>query len=194
MLEIVHDLAPGAALGFATAIPDEATFAQNILDLAAAGCNIIVDDIIYLDESPFQDGPVAQAVNTVTAAGVLYFSSAGNEGNMDDLTSGTWEGDFLASGAADPAPLAGAEPARLRRRRQLDPGGSSAAANPPLLIWAEHYDLATGIGVDRLRPLRHGRRRSPRSSTPAPTYRTASAATTSPSSSSAAARSPASAC
>src|SRR5690606_33300437 len=55
MLEIVHDLAPNAELGFATALPNEATFAQNILDLAASGCDIIVDDIIYLAESPFQD-------------------------------------------------------------------------------------------------------------------------------------------
>ncbi len=143
MLEIVHDLAPGASLAFATANPDEATFAQNILDLAAAGCNIIVDDIIYLDESPFEDGPVAQAVNTVTAAGVLYFSSAGNEGNKTDLTSGTWEGDFLASPAADPAPLAGAN------LHNFGDGLNSilvefGGGNPPLLIWAEHYDLATG--------------------------------------------------
>src|SRR5436309_1760601 len=102
MLEIIHDLAPGAALGFATADTSEAQFAQNILDLATSGCNIIVDDVIYFDESPFEDGPVAQAVNTVTGAGVLYFSSAGNEGNVDDDSSGTWEGDFLASAAADP--------------------------------------------------------------------------------------------
>jgi hypothetical protein len=76
MLEIIHDLAPGATLGFATADPDEATFAQNILDLATSGCNIIVDDVGYFDESPFEDGPVAQSVNTVTTAGVLYFSSS----------------------------------------------------------------------------------------------------------------------
>jgi len=144
MLEIVHDLAPGATLGFATAVNSEASFAQNILDLATDGCNIIVDDIIYLDESPFQDGPVAQAVNTVTAAGVLYFSSAGNEGNTTDLTSGTWEGDFLASGAADPGPLAGAN------LHDFGDGGNSilvefGGGNPPLLIWAEHYDLATGL-------------------------------------------------
>jgi uncharacterized repeat protein (TIGR01451 family) len=145
MLEIIHDLAPGAALGFASADPDEATFAQHILDLAAAphNCNIIVDDVIYLDESPFEDGPVAQAVNTVTAAGVLYFSSAGNEGNADDLTSGTWEGDFAASAAADPAPLAGAN------LHNFGDGGNSilvefGGGNPPLLIWAEHYDLSTG--------------------------------------------------
>jgi uncharacterized repeat protein (TIGR01451 family) len=144
MLEIIHDLAPGAALGFATAFTSEASFAQNILDLQADGCNIIVDDVIYLDESPFQDGPVAQSVNTVTGLGALYFSSAGNEGNTNDLTSGTWEGDFLASAAADPGPLAGAN------LHDFGDGGNSilvefGGGNPPLLIWAEHYDLATGL-------------------------------------------------
>lgn len=142
MLEIVHDLAPGATLAFATADPDEATFAANILALQAAGCTIIVDDVIYLDESPFEDGPVAQAVNTVTGLGVLYFSSAGNQGNKDDGTSGTWEGDFLANGT--PAVLAGAGPAH-----NFGDGGQSVlvtfgAGNPPVLIWAEHYDLTTG--------------------------------------------------
>ncbi len=142
MLEIVHDLAPGAELAFATAIIDEAQFAQNILDLAAAGCDVIVDDILYLDESPFQDGPVAQAVDTVTAAGVLYFSSAGNEGNKVDQTSGTWEGDFSPNGT--PAVLAGAGPVH-----DFGDGGQSiriefALAAPVVLIWAEHYDLSTG--------------------------------------------------
>lgn len=96
MLEIVHDLAPGAALGFATAFGGVAEFAQNILDLAASGCRVIVDDVIYLDESPFQDGDIAAAVDAVRAQGVLYLASAGNEGNLDDGTSGTWQGDFLA--------------------------------------------------------------------------------------------------
>lgn len=144
MLEIVHDLAPGAELGFATAFTDEPTFAQNILDLAADGCHIIVDDVIYLDESPFQDSPVAQSVNTVTAAGVLYFSSAGNEGNKTDLTSGTWEGDFVPNGT--PAVLAGAGPVH-----DFGDGGQSILVElgglgiPPLLIWAEHYDFSTGL-------------------------------------------------
>jgi uncharacterized repeat protein (TIGR01451 family) len=145
MLEIVHDLAPNATLGFAQAGPNEASFAANILALGSAphNCNIIVDDVIYFDESPFEDGPVAQAVNTVTGNGVFYFSSAGNEGNVDDLTSGTWEGDFNPSAAADPAPLAGAN------LHNFGDGGNSllvelGGGNPPLLIWAEHYDLATG--------------------------------------------------
>ena len=99
MLEIVNNLAPGAQLYFATATNGEAQFAQNILNLRSNGCNIIVDDTTYPDESPFQDGIIAQAVNTVTANGALYFSAAGNNGNLDDGTSSVWEGNFLNGGA-----------------------------------------------------------------------------------------------
>ncbi|MEV4316327.1 S8 family serine peptidase [Actinocrispum sp. NPDC049592] len=99
MLEIIHDLAPGADLGFATAFTSDASFADNIRQLrATAHCDIIVDDVVYFNEAVFQDGPIAQAVNDVTAAGALYFSSAGNEGNVRDATSGHWEGDFVDSG------------------------------------------------------------------------------------------------
>src|SRR5262245_43927117 len=110
MLEIVHDLAPNAQLFFATALPTPAQFAQNIRDLRTAGCDIIVDDIGYFVETPFQDGQapsvistfnagvVAQAVKDVTAAGALYFSSAANSGSKDLGRSGTWEGDFVDGG------------------------------------------------------------------------------------------------
>lgn len=99
MLEIIHDLAPKADLGFATAFTSAASFADNIRALRSqAGCDIIVDDVLYFAESPFQDGPIAQSVNAVTADGALYFSSAGNEGNVIDGTSGNYEGDFRASG------------------------------------------------------------------------------------------------
>jgi hypothetical protein len=119
MLEIVHDIAPGAQLYFATAFGGSANFANNIRQLRNAGCDIIVDDVFYFAESPFQDGQapaiisptnggvVAQAVNDVTAAGALYFSSAGNSGNKNDGTSGVWEGDFVDGGAAT-GPLSGA--------------------------------------------------------------------------------------
>jgi uncharacterized repeat protein (TIGR01451 family) len=107
MLEIIHDLAPGATLGFATAFTSISSFAANIIALQADGCHIIVDDIIYLIESPFQDVIVADAVNQVTAAGALYFSSAGNEGNFNDGSSGTWEGDFNANGTVPSLPGAG---------------------------------------------------------------------------------------
>ncbi len=79
MLQIVHDLAPGAGLLFATADNGTASFAQNIQTLAALGAKVIVDDVIYLSEPMFQDGIVAQAVDSVVAKGVAYFSAAGND-------------------------------------------------------------------------------------------------------------------
>jgi subtilisin-like proprotein convertase family protein len=100
MLEIIHELAPGASLYFASALQGEAAFAQNIHDLQAAGCRILVDDVSYFAESPFQDDIVGQAVNAASAAGVLYFSAAGNSGSKDHGTSGTWEGDFKDGGPA----------------------------------------------------------------------------------------------
>lgn len=80
MLQIVHDVAPGAALAFATAVGGEAHLAGNIRALFAAGADVIVDDILYLAEPMFQDGVVAQAVDEVVKQGVSYFSSAGNAG------------------------------------------------------------------------------------------------------------------
>src|SRR5262249_49153700 len=145
MLEIVFDLAPGAQLFFATAGGGSASFAQNIRDLRTAGCDIIVDDFSYFAESPFQDGQtgsvssntnggiIAQAVNDVTAAGALYFSSAANDGNLDD-GSGTWEGDFVDGGA-----LSGISGGTVN-----DFGGgnlgdtvTSAGGNPADLFWSD---------------------------------------------------------
>jgi hypothetical protein len=88
MLQIVHDMAPKARLGFATAEGGELNFANNIRSLAGLPsgtrsmpgfkADIIVDDIIYFAEPFFQDGVVAQAVDEVAAKGISYFSSAGN--------------------------------------------------------------------------------------------------------------------
>jgi subtilisin-like proprotein convertase family protein len=103
MLEIVHDMAPAAELFFASAFNGEMSFANNIRALRAAGCDIIVDDVFYFEESPFQDGPIAAAVADVTKDGALYFSSAGNEGNLNDGTAGVWEGNFKKARVALPA-------------------------------------------------------------------------------------------
>ncbi len=94
MMEIVQDLAPKAQIFFASAFPDESTFAANILALQANGCSVIGDDVSFSDEDPFQDGPVAQAINQFVAAGGIYFSSAANSGNLTNGSSTTWEGDF----------------------------------------------------------------------------------------------------
>ena len=106
LLEIIHDMAPGADLFFATGLDSPAQMATNIEALQAAGCDVIVDDIGYFIEGVFQDDIIAQAVETVAALGVLYFSAAGNSGNLNDGTSGVFQGVY--SGTALPAPLVGA--------------------------------------------------------------------------------------
>jgi subtilisin-like proprotein convertase family protein len=99
MMEIVHDVAPGAKLIFASAFNSPEDFADNIRRLRFEyHADIIIDDVQYYFESPYQDDIVAGAVDDVTADGALYFSSAGNSGNQDDGTSGTWEGDFKSGG------------------------------------------------------------------------------------------------
>ena len=83
MLQIVHDVAPGASLSFYTAENGEAAFANGIVALAGTGAHpkVIVDDVGYFDEPFFQDGIVAQAVDQVVGQGVAYFSAAGNDGS-----------------------------------------------------------------------------------------------------------------
>jgi subtilisin family serine protease len=78
--EIVHDIAPGAALLFASAYPDEATFAEHIAALAACGADVLVDDVLYFAEPMFQDGIVAQAAQRAADGGAVVFSAVGNQG------------------------------------------------------------------------------------------------------------------
>ncbi len=96
LLEIVHDIAPGAELYFATGFTGQAQFAANIEALCEAGADVIVDDVGYPLEANLQDDLVAQGVNAATADGCYFFSAAGNDGNLNDGTSGVWEGDYAA--------------------------------------------------------------------------------------------------
>jgi hypothetical protein len=101
MMEIVYDMAPGAQLFFASAFNGTASFADNIRTLRNTyNCDVIVDDVSYSDEFPFQDGIVAQAVNDVKASGAIYFSSAGNSGNLTNANTSAWEGDFSPGGTS----------------------------------------------------------------------------------------------
>jgi hypothetical protein len=81
MLEIIHDVAPGAALAFHTAVLGPQNFADGIKALAAAGAKSITDDIGYADEPTYNDGVIAQSAENVVAGGAFYTTAAGNSAN-----------------------------------------------------------------------------------------------------------------
>jgi hypothetical protein len=128
MAQIVHDLAPGASLAFATAFGSENGFAANIRALAGDGAQVIADDVAYFQEPFFQDGPVAVAVGEVVAAGVSYFSAAGNDNLIDaggrDIAS--WEAPAFRDSGACPAslvPLSAEVEAEEEDKGVVDPQG-----------------------------------------------------------------------
>jgi hypothetical protein len=157
MLQIVHDLAPGAILYFATAFNSDTDFANNIRALGgiapaappfgniAPKCDIIIDDVSYSNESGLHDGQpapsdanlalITQAVNDVTAAGVLYFSSAANSGNKVFGTSGAWEGDFTPG--VTPPLLAGAGPLLIWNGASAVLNPLTAATNDVVIQWSD---------------------------------------------------------
>ena len=80
MIELIHDLAPGADIFFHTAFTTPSVFARGIEELVGCGADIIVDDVIYFLEPMFQDGIIAQAAIAAIDQGVLFFSAIGNLG------------------------------------------------------------------------------------------------------------------
>ncbi|MGD8673523.1 MAG: S8 family serine peptidase [Thiogranum sp.] len=99
MMQIVHDVAPGASQAFHSAFNGQADFANGIIELASvANADIINDDVIYFAEPMFQDGIVAQAVDSVKGMGVAYFSAAGN------AARDSYEDSFRDSGVAGYSP------------------------------------------------------------------------------------------
>jgi subtilisin family serine protease len=96
MLEIIHDLAPGAELAIGTLQIDSSgtslAFIDRVESLSRSfGADIMVDDIGFFQEPYFEDGPVARKVKQAVDDGVIYTSSAGN-GAQDH-----YEADFIAT-------------------------------------------------------------------------------------------------
>lgn len=116
MLELIHDIAPGAELMFHTGITGPVQFAQAVQALRAAGADIIVDDVTYPGMQIFQDGITAQAVADATAAGVSFFSSAGNQG------SESYSSPFRTDGRTNSIPNFPPAAGKLYEPHDFDPG------------------------------------------------------------------------
>ncbi len=105
ILEIVHDLAPNASLAFHDCGLTVIEFNHAIDALADAGCQVIVDDIGWIDEPFFEDGIVAAHVEDVIRdRGILFVSATGNDADIHYQgvyrNDGTGWHDF--SGGTDP--------------------------------------------------------------------------------------------
>ncbi len=122
MAQIVHDVAPGADIVFHSAMTgkDELTF--TIESLAASGADIILEDVIFADELIYQDDIVAQAIDDVTASGVIYVASAGAPG-ME-----SYQAEFVPGGSVG-----------------VECGSASSCTSP-----GDWHDFDPGPGVDQL--------------------------------------------
>ncbi len=96
LLEIVHDLAPGASLAFSG--PSGSLEMVEAIDWLAndafggAGADIIVDDLGFHREPYFEDGAVALAAADAVAGGAVFVSAGGN------LAQRHYEAEFVDGG------------------------------------------------------------------------------------------------
>jgi hypothetical protein len=93
MMEIVHDLAPGAQLYF-SGVGNGTAFgmSQSINWLVSQGCNVIVDDVTFFDQGFFSDTLLANTAQNAINQGVVYVTAAGNQADH-----GHWQGQFTTS-------------------------------------------------------------------------------------------------
>jgi PKD repeat protein len=148
MIELIHDLAPGATKAFSGIYMGEANFADQIYRLSdptLVNCKILVDDISYLNEPMFQDGVLAQAVEeVVTTRGVAYYSSAGNSADKSsEYAAPTFTA--TAGGAADlDFGLSTGTTTDTRQPFTIPASGSFRLA----IQWSDPFYTANGVKTD----------------------------------------------
>jgi hypothetical protein len=169
MAEIVYDEAPGiSGILFASGILGAGAEKAASIDLLVShGARVIADDIGILIEPFFQDGVVALATDRARAAGVAFFSAAGNDAQQ------AWEGPFTPSGAnedfdpgagVDAVQTIGTVPAGVTTTVVLqwaEPWGHASTdlaldiyqiggGAPALIDTADSNNLATGIPLEAI--------------------------------------------
>jgi hypothetical protein len=144
MMQIAHDVAPGANLDFYTASGTAQDFADGIIALANAGCSVICDDETFYDEPFYQTDVVANAIQTVEQQGVIYVTCAGNQASAayqsgwSNIASTTYGGQTLTNTlnfgtAASPNPV---QSVKIR-------SGASPDPTPLLVEWNQPFGNIT---------------------------------------------------
>jgi hypothetical protein len=124
--EIVHDMAPGADILLA-GFEDDVTWAQAVDQLVGAGVRIVSHSIGFDNLYP-PDGNnyYTQKVDQAAAAGVLFVTAAGNEG--EKYYSGAWRDSngngFMEFGGGS---------------TELLPIGASAGGSQVVLRWDDRF-------------------------------------------------------
>ena len=81
MLQIAHDIAPGASLAFRTGVLSPRDFELGIKNLSSTENTIALDDITFPGEPMFGISNIGKAIQDFTEDGNYYFTSAGNFSN-----------------------------------------------------------------------------------------------------------------
>lgn len=102
MLEIIHDMAPGADLYFAPSGADRTSFGNAVSALHAQGCQIICDDLGWYLDPFFEHSPTGKMIgNLQTIRDYLHVSAAGNDAQLHhqqvftDGNSDGWHDPYL---------------------------------------------------------------------------------------------------
>ena len=104
LLQLIYDMAPDAQVVVASpgvsSVPGE--MATIVAALAAGdsgagipAANIIIDDLFYADQNPFEIDEIGEAVTAARESGVLYVTAAGDNGQAGaSPTSAVYVSDF----------------------------------------------------------------------------------------------------
>ena len=96
MLQIAHDIAPGASLAFSSGVLSPRDFELSVQNLNSADADIITDDITFPGEPMFGLSNIGRAIQDFTNSGEnFYFTSIGN------FSNNAYQSVFQASGSVD---------------------------------------------------------------------------------------------
>lgn len=143
LMQIIHDIAPGAKLIFHSGGNGTATTANGILEFAESlQVDIIIDDFRSLYAPFFQYGVIAQAVNRAVELGVSYISAAGNNArNSYSQDFNPYYSDALDLLAHDFDP---SDKTDILQRFSLEAGGSLII----ILQWTDPFaSVSSGKGA-----------------------------------------------
>ncbi len=141
MLEVIHDIAPGAKLAFASSRDTTAEHVEAFHLLAKAGVTMIAEDLALDDEPAFQHGIAAATADALARHGIWVSSSSGNQATRHGprvTATGTGAGPEGTTGPFTGCPNAPDNVVRLRGddttyNLNLLPG----ATVMPTLQWSE---------------------------------------------------------